>query len=374
MASLNPWGKLDEVQNERLMARRNTRKRITFIIISSIVLVSIIVGAVVGGFSHNNNKSSQQNDNVLSIFSTIRTVCKLTLYLDSCISSLSPYAAKSNALKPQDIYKMSVLVALNELFGASDKFFKNYVKSNDNVSDPLTKGLSREGVERTSKGMVLRPSTSQHGDYVKSKDNVLDPLRKGLSREGVERTSKGMGLRPRTSQHGEQLHYFGNIALLQNWCTGFCYLIELMNWLNKQMQPFSKRRTDSWKDMTVYERVESLMNRHEFTVKILHTRIYCGYNKIKVNAVVAKDCSGKYKTIKVALKVAPDKNKKRFVIYVKKGIYIESVRVEKTKWNIMIIGDGKDATVVSGNRNFIDGTPTFQSATFDKFSFLFSTL
>ncbi|PHU11836.1 hypothetical protein BC332_18766 [Capsicum chinense] len=38
-------------------------------------------------------------------------------------------------------------------------------------------------------------------DYVKSKDNVSDPLTKGLSREGVERTSKGMGLRPRTSQH-----------------------------------------------------------------------------------------------------------------------------------------------------------------------------
>ncbi|KAF3662699.1 hypothetical protein FXO37_12317 [Capsicum annuum] len=35
-----------------------------------------------------------------------------------------------------------------------------------------------------------------------SKDNVSDPLTKGLSREGVERTSKGMGLRPRTSQHG----------------------------------------------------------------------------------------------------------------------------------------------------------------------------
>ncbi|PHT74157.1 hypothetical protein T459_21434 [Capsicum annuum] len=35
-------------------------------------------------------------------------------------------------------------------------------------------------------------------DYVKSKDNVLDPLTKGLSREEVEKTSKEMGLRPRT--------------------------------------------------------------------------------------------------------------------------------------------------------------------------------
>ncbi|KAF3621972.1 hypothetical protein FXO37_32515 [Capsicum annuum] len=39
-------------------------------------------------------------------------------------------------------------------------------------------------------------------DYVKSKDNVSDPLTKGISREGVERTSTGMGLRPRMSQHG----------------------------------------------------------------------------------------------------------------------------------------------------------------------------
>ncbi|KAF3670777.1 COP9 signalosome complex subunit 2 [Capsicum annuum] len=40
-------------------------------------------------------------------------------------------------------------------------------------------------------------------EYVNSKDNVSDPLTKGLSREGVERTSKGMGLRPRTSQYDD---------------------------------------------------------------------------------------------------------------------------------------------------------------------------
>ncbi|PHT89604.1 hypothetical protein T459_04717 [Capsicum annuum] len=38
-------------------------------------------------------------------------------------------------------------------------------------------------------------------DYIKSKDNVSDPLTKVLSRERVERTSKVMGLHPRTSQH-----------------------------------------------------------------------------------------------------------------------------------------------------------------------------
>ncbi|PHU17127.1 hypothetical protein BC332_12822 [Capsicum chinense] len=42
-------------------------------------------------------------------------------------------------------------------------------------------------------------------DYANSKDNVSNPLTKGLSREGVERTSKEMGLRPRTSQHGDKI-------------------------------------------------------------------------------------------------------------------------------------------------------------------------
>ena len=39
-------------------------------------------------------------------------------------------------------------------------------------------------------------------DYVRSKDNMSDPLTKGLSRELVEKSSRGMGLWPRTNHHG----------------------------------------------------------------------------------------------------------------------------------------------------------------------------
>jgi len=86
--------------------------------------------------------------------------------------------------------------------------------------------------------------------------------------------------------------------------------------------------------------------------------------KKKANIVVAKDGSGNFKTITAALKHVPEKSDKRTVIYVKKGIYNENVRVEKTKWNVMIIGDGMNATIVSGRLNFVDGNPTFSSATF----------
>ena len=33
--------------------------------------------------------------------------------------------------------------------------FVDYVKSNDNIADPLTKGLNKELVEKSSKGMRL---------------------------------------------------------------------------------------------------------------------------------------------------------------------------------------------------------------------------
>ena len=37
-------------------------------------------------------------------------------------------------------------------------------------------------------------------DYVKSKDNLADPLTKGLSRDQVNCSSRGMGLRPITKE------------------------------------------------------------------------------------------------------------------------------------------------------------------------------
>nr|KYP67405.1 Pectinesterase 2.1 [Cajanus cajan] len=84
---------------------------------------------------------------------------------------------------------------------------------------------------------------------------------------------------------------------------------------------------------------------------------------IKANVVVAQDGSGKFKTVAEAVASAPDKGKTRYVIYVKKGTYKEKVEIGKKKTNVMLVGDGMDATIITGSLNFIDGTSTFNSAT-----------
>lgn len=90
---------------------------------------------------------------------------------------------------------------------------------------------------------------------------------------------------------------------------------------------------------------------------------------MNVDMVVAADGSGDFKTISSAVKSVPDKSEQRIVIYVKSGVYKENVYVHKDKWNIMLIGDGIGSTVITGDRNFVDGWTTYRSATFGSLVF-----
>ncbi|XP_054821491.1 pectinesterase/pectinesterase inhibitor PPE8B-like [Prosopis cineraria] len=87
-------------------------------------------------------------------------------------------------------------------------------------------------------------------------------------------------------------------------------------------------------------------------------------NGVPVDVVVAADGTGNYTKVMDAVLAAPDYSMKRHVIYVKRGVYTENVEIKKKKWNLMMIGDGMDATIISSNRSFVDGWTTFRTATF----------
>lgn len=86
--------------------------------------------------------------------------------------------------------------------------------------------------------------------------------------------------------------------------------------------------------------------------------------EVVADAVVAADGSGDFTSVGDAVEAAPDYSMRRFVIYVKKGVYVESVMVKRHKWNIMMIGDGINVTVITNNRSYVDGWTTFRTATF----------
>jgi pectinesterase len=97
-------------------------------------------------------------------------------------------------------------------------------------------------------------------------------------------------------------------------------------------------------------------------------------NETTADAIVAADGSGNYTRVMDAVLAAPKFSMKRYVIYVKKGVYVENVEIDRKKWNIMMIGEGMDATIISGSRNHVDGWTTFRSATFGRIAFTVSHL
>ncbi|KAL8498347.1 hypothetical protein ACS0TY_021607 [Phlomoides rotata] len=87
-------------------------------------------------------------------------------------------------------------------------------------------------------------------------------------------------------------------------------------------------------------------------------------SKFTPNTTVAKDGTGNFTAISAALNAMPQQYSGRYVIYVKEGVYEENVVVTKKMVNVTMYGDGSQKSIITGSKNFVDGVPTFQTATF----------
>ncbi|CAH9133653.1 unnamed protein product [Cuscuta epithymum] len=94
--------------------------------------------------------------------------------------------------------------------------------------------------------------------------------------------------------------------------------------------------------------------------RLLESRVNAA---VASDVVVAADGSGDYKTVTEAVNAAPDSGTARYVIYVKKGTYAEKVSIGKLKTNLMLVGDGMDATIITGSASVDDGKATSETAT-----------
>ncbi|THG14627.1 probable pectinesterase/pectinesterase inhibitor 7 [Camellia sinensis] len=83
--------------------------------------------------------------------------------------------------------------------------------------------------------------------------------------------------------------------------------------------------------------------------------------------VVSQDGSFNFTTITDAVNAAPRSSNGSngyFLIYVTAGVYQEYVSIGKNQTYLMMIGDGINQTVITGNHSFDDGWTTFNSSTF----------
>lgn len=350
MMTGSTYGKIDEAEQARHDARRKSRKRIATIAISSIVLVCVVVAAVVGTKAHGGvSEEGGDGGDPRPMSTSVKAACDVTMYKDSCYRSMSQKVSPGDVLQPQELFKLSVEVAMEELSKVSDRLSSRMKEHNDSAA-------AAAAALDSCRDLLALAMDHLNESYSLGSLDSPDNLRTWLSTAGTchETCIDGfdeLALGPLKDTVRDYLknsqELTSNSLAIVTWISNIVGSIKLRRLMGFYHHRHKINKVPDWLKPKDRKLIQSSADLRKIA-----------------NAVVAKDGSAKYKTITAALKDVPDKGNKRYVIYVKKGVYEENVRVEKPKWNVVMVGDGKDKTIVTGKLNVVDGTPTFQSATF----------
>ncbi|XP_051147666.1 pectinesterase 3-like [Andrographis paniculata] len=334
--SFKGYGKVDQV--EQAAFRRKTRNRILILTASLLILaILIVVGAVVGVSLHKNKKNKAP-----SVPASLKAICNLTQYPDSCFNTLH----SSNSSDPKLIFKFSLSVAMAALHDVSTHFPDNYINKTDS---PLIQEALRIC------GTVLSDAAESLTDCISAIDDgdklQVSDLRTWLSTVITDQETCFDALDEVNAD------FVDEIKLLMNNSTelasnSLAIVSKVLGFLDKFKIPIHRRLLEATEPAGFPSWISAGDRR------LLQA------SNPRPDVTVAKDGSGTVRTLKEAVAKIPKKSKTRFVIYVKAGTYVENVVLDKSHWNVMIYGDGSTRTIVSGSKNFVDGTPTFSTATF----------
>ncbi|URE34417.1 pectinesterase [Musa troglodytarum] len=278
--------------------------------------------------------------------SAIQVICSPTDYKSSCESSLSKYVNESS--KPKDLVRAAVLAVVD---GVSKAFNRSDSIKSD---DPEVKAAIADCKEMHQYAVDELAKTLSHIDehHLKQLPKQIPELKNWLSAvvayqqtcidgfpEGKLKSKMQAAMKSAKEITSNALVIVGKIS-------SFLTLI--------QVAGFSRRLLEE-------EPAEPAWASHGDR-RLLQTSATPQFTP---NVTVAKDGSGDFTTISGALAKAPKKLLHgRYVIYVKEGVYEETVEVDKNTWNITMYGDGEQKTIVTGSKNFIDGVKTYHTATF----------
>uniref|UniRef100_A0A7N0THH6 Pectinesterase n=1 Tax=Kalanchoe fedtschenkoi TaxID=63787 RepID=A0A7N0THH6_KALFE len=336
------YGKVDEMEHQRLMSRRKTVMRVAATALAFILLVSIVAAVVAGTRSSRQQSDSKSSENLSS---SIKAVCNVTLYPDSCFSSLSQVARTG---RPLDLFRLSMQVAQKALQAASEQFGGPLWQNVDsNMTTQAVQncktllGLATDHVNNSllaaSGDLSLIHSVTDLQTWLSTAATCQETCLDGFEFETQEIQSSVMDtLRNSTELTSNSLA-----------------IVNLVTRITSGSLNLRRRRLLTAED----EEPE--------WISAGARRLMASANLTSMaNITVSKDGKGQFKTISDALNAVPSKSNQTFIIYVKKGVYAENVVVATNKWNVVMMGDGSNKTIVSGSLNVVDGTPTFSSATF----------
>ncbi|XP_023916685.1 probable pectinesterase/pectinesterase inhibitor 21 [Quercus suber] len=333
------------------------KKKIAIIGVSSVLLVAMVAAVAVGvtrnhGSSKTNGNANNGGD-VSTSNKAIQTLCQPTDYRETCEKTLTSAAGNTSDYKA--LIKAGFQVGVEEL----NKAIANSTTLRELAKDSRTNQALENCKELIEYAIDdLQESFEKIGAFEYSKfDEYLADLKVWLSGSITYEQTCLDGFENTTGDAGTKMKQVLKTAqeITKNGLAMVTETTQLLSNLN--IDSLSRRLLSNDDQRRLQEPADHWFS--EGQRRLLAATV----NSVKADVVVAKDGSGKYKTINEALKDIPLKSNKTFVIHIKAGVYAEHVLIEKSMTHVTFIGDGPTKTKITGSKNFVDGTPTFKTAT-----------
>lgn len=341
--------------------------KIVVSLVSLILLVGVIVGVVV---VVNKNGESKGDESAKVQMKKVHEFCQSTGFKDKCVSSLGG-VAKNESATVQDYLIAAFRATLEEVKKGLDEAGKTAVNKDEDPYNHMAiedcKMMLTLGIDKLEDALSLFGDTNMESlheytldiwSWISSvstfQESCMDAINKPEIKSVIEKgllnatqlTTNAIDVSAKLS---DVLKSF-NIQIPQGLLNGDSNssphrrLLDLHNvedgypaWFpaadRKLLEKTSKKGKASGKG------------------KVGPPLPPVGSGPLTPHAVVAKDGSGKFKTVTDAVKAYPPNHEGRYIIYIKAGEYNEQVIIDKAQRNIFMYGDGARKTVITNDRN-----------------------
>ncbi|CAO2841627.1 unnamed protein product [Amaranthus hypochondriacus] len=351
------------------------KKKILIALLCTIFFLLCIVGGVFV-FLHFTNKQQNKNDNnynggppppLLSKEETTKTsskiiemLCDPTGYKKKCEDTLSKVVhvnASNPSIAPRSIIKAAISAAAHEVVMAIQKTNKfKFDKPQDKAAYQVCKKVFQDSIDE------LAESMDHAGKESKNYHNKINDLKTWLSavysyqETCIDAFDKGdMKNQIKIAVNSTKQFVSNSLAIVSQ----ISSILDNFNAAEASLTP--KRHLAA---RTASPPPVDTLGFPPWMGRQLRKLVVKSTAHLVPDLSVAKDGTGNFTSINDCLRSLPENRTKRINIFIKEGIYNEYVSVTKKMVNITMYGDGSQKTVISGNKNFVDGVRTFETATF----------
>ncbi|KAL7144422.1 hypothetical protein ABFS83_07G011200 [Erythranthe nasuta] len=351
------------------MGDDSKKKKMAVAGLCSVLLVAMVVAVAVGIPKKNGEETDDAPTNggggVSATTKAVQAICSPTDYKQTCTESLSG----ANSTDPKELIKVAFEYTVKNI----KESIKNSTLYKDAAADERTKGALDVCSEVLNTSIEdLERSFDKIGEFDMSKvDDLVDDVKTWLSGAITYQETCLDAFENTTGDTGEKMKNLLQTSgeLLSNglaMVTDFSSVLSSLGGFSSRRLLSDEGRSLYHLDPTDYAPGEDPKMGFEGTPSFVDSKarklMAATPATLKPNAVVAKDGSGQYGTIAAALKTLPKKTNQTFVIYVKAGVYKETVIIPRHVNNVVLIGDGPEKTRIIGNKNYADGVQTFHTA------------